>query len=76
MNIDDITKAIVHIPVAMDERKSMSPLALLRETGYFEVHETISEGILQKAIRERPEYIHEWLEYSADKRTKGGPYVQ
>jgi hypothetical protein len=74
---------IVAIPWKFHNQKNKSIIDLVKETGYFEQHDQITEGDIQTALLCRPEYVQEWRQYSEDQRSsdawclnipKGGPY--
>jgi len=47
---------------------------LLKETGYFEVHETINKGIIEEELERSQKYIDDWLSWSENKRDGEGWY--
>jgi hypothetical protein len=49
---------------------------LLQATGYFEVHDQISEPDIQFGLARSPESVEEWTQYSEDKRTSGWYIIQ
>ena len=73
--MNDIATQIVMIPRARHVR-DMSIFALLKETGYFELHDQVSEGDIRNALACDPECVQEWFQYCEDKRTSSGWYIR
>ena len=66
---------IVTIPRRFHSLGSISIFSLLEETGYFGLHDQISEGDIRTALLCCPECVQEWRQYSEDKRSSSGWYV-
>jgi hypothetical protein len=66
---------IVTLPRRFHSLGNVSMFSLLEATGYFELHDQISEGDIRAALLHCPECIEEWMQYSEDKRTSSGWYV-
>src|SRR5215475_1099748 len=66
---------IVTIPWRFHSRGNISIFSLLQETGYFEVHDQISEDDIRTALLCCLECIQGWMQYSEDKRSSSGWYV-
>ena len=49
--------------------------SLLEVTGYFELHEQVSEADVRTALVRCPGCVQEWFHYSEDKRTSSGWYL-
>ena len=54
----------------------MSIFALLEATGYFGLHDQISENDIRAALSRNPECIQDWMQYCSDKRTPTGWYIR
>jgi len=46
--------------------------SLLKESGYFEMYEQVSEADITEGLNKHPECINDWLMVSEDKRTSSG----
>jgi len=57
-----------------ENNKSIS--ALLKETGYFEMHNEIKEDDILKVLLAHSNYVNHWLNWSADKRSSSGWYFK
>ena len=71
--LNDIATQIVTIPRKF-HMMDMSTFALLKETGYFELHDQVSESDLRSALLRDPACVQEWIQYSEDKRCPSGWY--
>ena len=67
----DIAMQIVTIPRKF-HTGDMSVFALLEATGYFELHDQVSESDIRVALLRDPESVQEWMQYCSDKRTSSG----
>ena len=74
-NNADIATQIVTLPRTFHILGNVSIFALLKATGYFEVHDQISEGDIRAALLRFPDCVQEWFQYAEDKRTPSGWYV-
>ena len=45
-----------------------SPFALLKETGYFELHNDVSVSDIRNALDRDPACVQEWMQYIDDQR--------
>jgi hypothetical protein len=55
---------------------SMSMYELLRQTGYFQLCDEVSEADIRETLVQHPECVDEWISYSQDKRTSSGWYIK
>jgi hypothetical protein len=78
MNMDksDIAAQIVTLPRRLYRLGNVSIFSLLEATGYFKLHDQISESDIRTALLDCPECVQEWMLYSEDKRTSSGWYVR
>ena len=74
-NKADIATQIVTLPQTFHSLGNISIFSLLEETGYFELHDQISEGDIRGALLCCPECVQEWIQYSEDKRSSSGWYL-
>lgn len=74
MNLTEVIAKLIHLPREFKMRGNVSIFSLLKESGYFEVHNLISPEEIRSALAIEPEYVDEWLAYSEDKRTSQGWY--
>jgi len=66
-----IIKNILFLPAKFYTENS-SIYSLLKESGYFEIHDNIKENDILKALFEYPECVENWLLLSENKRTTSG----
>jgi hypothetical protein len=72
----DIAMQIVTMPRRFHSLGNISIFSLLEETGYFELHDQISEDDIRTALLCCPECVQEWMQYCSDKRTSSGWYIR
>ena len=51
-----------------------SPFALLKETGYFELHDEVSVSDIREALIRDPACVQEWMQYVDDLRCPSSWY--
>jgi hypothetical protein len=73
--MNDIVTSIVTIPRRF-QTGDVSVFGLLKATGYFELHDEISESDIRDALLEDPRCVQEWTQYCSDKRTSTGWYIR
>jgi hypothetical protein len=76
MNIDDIATAIIQMPQKYNTLGNVSVVSLLKDTGYFEAPDQLSQAEILKALTCHPKCVRDWLVYSEDKRTSEGWYFK
>ena len=76
MNINNIIERIILLPRLVKSTGNKPIYTLLKDTGYFEIAEQIDEDDFNKALKQHPECINEWLALSDDKRTSSGWYFK
>jgi hypothetical protein len=69
--VNNIATEIVKIPRTFQIRRDMSIVALLKETGYFELHDQVSVNDIRQALTRDPACVREWMQYSEDQRCPG-----
>ena len=76
INNVDIALQIVTTVRRFHSLGNISIFSLLEETGYFELHDQISEDDIRTALLCCPECVQEWMQYCSDKRTSSGWYIR
>jgi hypothetical protein len=71
LNANDIIEQIVRLPGQFHSLGNVSMVSLLEATGYFVLHDQISEADIRAALVRCPECVQQWFQYSEDKRTSG-----
>jgi hypothetical protein len=71
--MDDIATGIVTIPRKFHTR-AMSIFDLLKETGYFELHNEVSVSDIRNALARDPACVQEWMQYIDDQRCSSSWY--
>lgn len=74
MNLKDAVNKIVQLPRKFSAVGNGSIYSLLKETGYFQAHDQISEDVIRDALTCHPECVDEWMHLSEDKRSDAGWY--
>jgi hypothetical protein len=75
MNMETVNK-IINLPLDYKRLGNKSFYTLVKESGYFEMYEQITEKMILDALTEHPECINEWMGYSDDKRSDGWYFLQ
>src|SRR5574338_522712 len=71
-----IAREIVQIPRTFQIRRNVSVVGLLKQTGYFELHDQLSVSDIREALARDPACVQEWMQYCSDKRTSSGWYIR
>src|SRR6185312_2755625 len=74
VNQNDMLAQIVSLPRTSHRLGNVSVFDLLQATGYFKLHNQISEDDIRAALVHCPECVQEWMQYAEDKRTSSGWY--
>jgi hypothetical protein len=72
-NTANMATEIVTIPRRM-RSEDKSPFALLKETGYFELHNEVSVSDIRNALARDPACVQEWMQYIDDQRCSSSWY--
>ena len=72
--MDDIVKRICYLPVDFHRLRTVSAIQLLRDSGYLNKPENITNEMVEAFLRDHPELVTQWLNWSADKRVSSGWY--
>jgi hypothetical protein len=75
MRIQDIIVKLIHLPKSFHS-SDLSMYELLKQTGYFDVYNQVSEAGIYDTLVRYPECVDEWIAYSEDKRTSSGWYMK
>lgn len=67
-------EAIVYLPNKFYNLENKSMYALLKETGYFEIFNKVTEGDIYNALNQHPSLVNEWMIWSENKQTSSGWY--
>ena len=76
INNVEIAMQIVTMPRRFHSLGNISIFSLLEETGYFELHDQVSESDIRVALLLDPECVQEWMQYCSDKRTSSGWFIR
>lgn len=76
MTKQDTIKEILFIPKEFYTQRNVSIFSLLKETGYFELYNQISEAEIFDLVIQYPECIEYWLNWSENKRVNAGWYFK
>jgi hypothetical protein len=58
--IQAVIENVCRIPADFTERRDISVVDLLAESGYLEVGQAVTENIIEKHLRAHPDLIHLW----------------
>jgi len=76
MSIDSTISNVINLPRNFRGRGDVSIYALLQESGYFAVHEEVTESAIHDALRRHAEFVRDWLDFSEAKRTSSGWFLR
>lgn len=76
MITNNIIKNIISLPEKFYALGNVSIYSLLKETGYFEMHNQVDEATILDELNRHPDYINQWLNWSDNKRTSGWYFKQ
>ena len=74
METEKIISDVINMPAKYNELGNITYYSLLRNAGYFEVHDQINEDKILEQLIKHPEWVKQWIQYSEDKRTASGWY--
>ena len=74
INNVDIAMQIVTMPRRFHSLGNISIFSLLEQTGYFELHDQVSESDIRNALARDPECVQEWMQESEDQRCPAAWY--
>jgi hypothetical protein len=75
VNKTNIVSQIVTLPRRFHILGDVSMFSLVEATGYFALHDQISEADIRAALVRWPECVQDWFQHSEDKRTSSGWYL-
>src|SRR6476646_4027468 len=70
-----ILDSLCRMPIDFHERGNVSMVVLVAECGYDPVCSSISETTVETHLRQHPELVPIWVQYSADQRCSSGWYL-
>ena len=70
----DLIVGIIGLP-KRHQRANSSIYALLKYSGYFEMHDHITVESIREVLVERPDCAQDWIQYSEDKRSDSGWFI-
>jgi hypothetical protein len=73
--VNDMVAEIVTLPRRFHKQRDKSMVTLLQETGYFELHDLVTENDIHVALVKDPDCVPEWIQLSEDQRTSSGWYI-
>lgn len=73
--VEPVIAKILYMPASFREVGNVPFARLLRDSGYNEIYEQVSEDDIAASLAKAPNCISDWMEYSSDKRSSGGWYV-
>jgi hypothetical protein len=76
MDITTTIRAVCEMAKQFEERGNVSEIALLRESGYLENPDQITEADILEYLRHYPDLINTWLLQSQNKRTTHSWYMK
>lgn len=76
MDKTEVARKVVSLPNMFNNLGNVSMYDLLKETGYFQIYDQVSEKVLRDEINRYPQCIDEWLLYSENKRSDTGYYIK
>lgn len=76
MKVNDTLNGLINLPRKFNSVGNKSIYDLLKETGYFEIHDKISVESIRNRLAQSPEYVKDWILYSEDKRSSSGWYFK
>lgn len=74
MQTKEIVFAIIHLPSEFNRKGDSSFYELLKSTEYFSFFSQINVPDLIEGLKQYPDCVFDWLQYSEDKRTSDGYY--
>lgn len=67
---------IIFLPDRFYSEGNLSIYSLLKESGYFELHDQINEADIFQELTQHLECIDQWLSWSENKRSSSGWYFR
>jgi hypothetical protein len=75
MQIETTIKAVCEIARRLEETANVSPLSLLKASGYLEKRDQITDEEIIQYLQSQPDLLHAWVLYSENKRVNSGWYI-
>ena len=67
---------VIHLAKNVRERNNVAIYSLLKEVGYFDMYNEVSEDVIREALLLHPNCVNDWIRFSEDKRSSAGWYFQ
>ena len=75
MEVTATTEAVCNTARDFERRCNVSMIALLKESGYLENFNEVTEARILEYLQQHPDLVGTWVLYSENKRTDGGWYI-
>lgn len=75
-NVKLIIADVIGVPRQFSEHGNITFYSLLKETGYFDVHDKVSVIAIRDALHTDSDRVIDWLQLSEDKRSNAGWYFR
>ncbi len=76
MSIESTLNDLIQLPRNFSVCRDASIHSLLQESGYFAVHKAVTEDAIHDALREHPELVSDWIDFSDSKRASSGWFLR
>ena len=73
---DDVVTAVCRLAFDFYAARTVSPVQLVARSGYGRHRDEVTVPRLERCLAEYPEWVNAWLDYSEDKRSSPGWYIQ
>jgi hypothetical protein len=74
--LNEVVKKVIAIPYDFNELGNKSQYQLVVESGYLDVHDQITKGVIFDALTKQPGRIKEWVQWSEDQRVSEGWFLR
>ncbi len=74
-NVDDVVQAVCRLPLDFHATRTMSAVDLVRASGYPAVRSEVTVERLATCLRDHPDWVEQWFEWSADNRGSPAWYL-
>jgi hypothetical protein len=76
MDAEGIVRGLIQVPEKFHSSGNVSMNSLLREAGYPDAYDSITEEMIANALTECPKYIDYWIQLSEDDRSDSRWYLK
>lgn len=75
MDLTNVIKKIIFLPIEFGKPNNHQSIhSLLKETGYFDVHDKVTESTILQELINHLNCVERWLAWSENKRSANGWY--